>query len=409
MTITPRPWTMLAVMVFGQAATTVVVATPAFLIPYFTQERGMSLAGAGLLAGMPNLGLVLALFLWGALADRVGERRVLLIGLSLSAVAVVLSMLAGDAFWLGAAFVLSGAMTACINNTSGRLITGWFPVGRRGLVMGIRQTCQPLGMAIAAVAVPPIASGVGLTAALGFGGVLVVASLVACACTVVDSPSARAAVPTASGRIEVPAEAGPGNPYRGSAALVRVHVVSMLLVIPQFALSTFGLVWFTAGFGWSAIAAGTLVAVAQFAGAAGRIAVGVWSDRVRSRLLPLFQVSLAGVAVLLLASAFGWAEWSAAAAVAFVVASCVSVADNGLAFTAVAEIAGRDWAGRALGIQNTGQFLAAAAVGPVIGGLIALVGVPAALAVIAAAPALAAPLVPRDERRRLRRNAGSAR
>ena len=409
MTIRPRPWTMLAVMVFGQATTTVVVATPAFLIPYFTQERGMSLAGAGLLAGMPNLGLVLALFLWGALADRVGERRVLLIGLSLSAIAVALSMLAPDAFWLGAAFVLSGAMTACINNTSGRLITGWFPVGRRGLVMGIRQTCQPLGMAIAAVAVPPIAAGVGLTAALGFGGVLLVASLVACACTVVDSPSARAAIPTASGRIEVPAEATPGNPYRGSAALVRIHVVSMLLVIPQFALSTFGLVWFTVGFGWSAIAAGTLVAVAQFAGAAGRIAVGVWSDRVRSRLLPLFQVSLAGVAVLLLAAAFGWAEWSAAAAVAFVVASCVSVADNGLAFTAVAEIAGRDWAGRALGIQTTGQFLAAAAVGPVIGGLIALVGVPAALAVIALAPALAAPLVPRDGRRGLRRNAGSAR
>ncbi|MBL3687246.1 MFS transporter [Leucobacter zeae] len=395
MPIRPRPWMMLAVMVFGQAATTVVVATPAFLIPYFTQQRGMGLAGAGLLAGMPNLGLVLALFLWGALADRIGERRVLLVGLGLSTVAVVLSMLAGDAFWLGAALVLSGAMTACINNTSGRLITGWFPAHRRGLVMGIRQTCQPLGMAIAAVAIPPIAAGAGLAAAFGFGGALLVVSLVACACTVVDSPGAHA--PAAGTDAERPA-----NPYRGSAALVRIHAVSMLLVIPQFALSTFGLVWFTVGLGWSALAAGTLVAVAQFAGAAGRIVVGVWSDRVRSRLRPLLQVSVAGVIVLLLAAAFGWAEWSAAAAVAFVVASCVSVADNGLAFTAVAEIAGRGWAGRALGIQNTGQFLAAAAVGPIVGGLISVVGVPAALAVIAAAPALAVPLVPR-ERARLRR------
>ena len=46
---------------------------------------------------------------------------------------------------------------------------------------------------------------------------------------------------------------------------------------------------------------------------------------------------------------------------------CVSVADNGLAFTAVAEIAGAHWSGRALGAQNTGQFLAAALVAPLVG------------------------------------------
>lgn len=389
---------MLAVMVFGQASTTVVVATPAFLIPYFTQERGMSLAGAGLLAGMPNLGLVLALFLWGALADRVGERRVLIIGLSLSVLAVALSMLAGDGFWLGAAFVLGGAMTACINNTSGRLITGWFPVGRRGFVMGIRQTCQPLGMAVAAVAVPPIAAGAGITAALGFGGILLLISLIACVCAVVDSPSVGVAAATGAAGAAGSAEEArqEANPYRGSATLVRIHAVSMLLVVPQFALSTFGLVWFTVGFGWSALAAGALVAVSQFAGAAGRIAVGLWSDRVRSRLRPLLQVAVVGVVVLILAAAFGWAGWAVPAAVAYVIASCVSVADNGLAFTAVAETAGRGWAGRALGIQNTGQFLAAAAVGPVVGGLITLVGVPTALALIALAPAAAIPLVPRE-------------
>ena len=35
----------------------------------------------------------------------------------------------------------------------------------------------------------------------------------------------------------------------------------------------------------------------------------------------------------------------------------VTVADNGLAFTAVAERAGPFWSGRALGIQNTSQYL----------------------------------------------------
>jgi MFS family permease len=74
----------------------------------------------------------------------------------------------------------------------------------------------------------------------------------------------------------------------------------------------------------------------------------------------------------------------------------VSVADNGLAFTAVAEIAGAHWSGRALGWQNTGQNLAAAAVPPLIGALIGLVGYSAGFALMALAPLIAVPLIPRD-------------
>ena len=175
---------------------------------------------------------------------------------------------------------------------------------------------------------------------------------------------------------------------------MRIHLVSMLLVIPQFVLAQFGLVWFTVGFGWSALAAGALVSLAQFVGALGRIGAGVWSDRVASRLYPLRMVAIACVVALLLCAACGVARWDIAAAIAYLVASCISVADNGLAFTAVAELAGGHWAGRALGIQNTGQYVASAAVGPVFGGLIALLGMPGALAVAAVAPALATPLVP---------------
>ncbi|GAB2559571.1 MFS transporter [Leucobacter ruminantium] len=391
MSVPIRLWLMLAAMVAAQAATTVVAATPAFLIPHLHEQEGLSLAAAGLLAGAPNLGLVLSLVVWGAATDRFGERRVILVGLALTVLAVAASTAVHGFAALGLALVASGALSACTNSASGRLITGWFPAERRGLAMGIRQTCQPLGMAVAALAVPPLAAAGGIGAALWLGGALAAASLAVCAIVVRDpARPSRAAV------------AATGNPYRASSTLVRIHAVSVLLVVPQFALSTFGLVWFTVGFGWSALAAGSLVAASQFAGAAGRIAVGVWSDREGSRLRPLRRIAVAGVAVLALAAAFGWAGWGVPAAAAYLVASCVSVADNGLAFTAVAEIAGPGWAGRALGIQNTGQFLAAAAVGPVVGALIGALGVPAALAIAAAAPLAAVPLVPRPERERVR-------
>ena len=64
------------------------------------------------------------------------------------------------------------------------------------------------------------------------------------------------------------------------------------------------------------------------------------------------------------ASALG----AVSAAVILIVAAIVTVADNGLAYTSVAEIAGPFWSGRALGAQNTGQFLAASVVGPAVGG-----------------------------------------
>ncbi|BDZ46840.1 hypothetical protein GCM10025866_27490 [Naasia aerilata] len=127
------------------------------------------------------------------------------------------------------------------------------------------------------------------------------------------------------------------------------------------------------------------------------------SDRVGSRVRPLRWVSVTACGVMLLLAAFDAAHWGPAAAALLVIATTVSVADNGLAFTSVAEAAGPRWAGRALGTQNTGQFVAAAAVGPVVGGLIGLLGYPLAFAAVALAPAIATPIIPgrADEHDRL--------
>jgi len=73
--------------------------------------------------------------------------------------------------------------------------------------------------------------------------------------------------------------------------------------------------------------------------------------------------------------------------------------DNGLAFTAVAEIAGPRWSGRAFGIQNTGQYLTAAAVPPVVGAIVELAGYGWAFAAVAVFPLVAVACVPVATRR----------
>jgi hypothetical protein len=77
-----------------------------------------------------------------------------------------------------------------------------------------------------------------------------------------------------------------------------------------------------------------------------------------------------------------------------VVASVITVSDNGLAFTAIAEIAGPFWSGRALGTQNTSQLLTAGVAPSLFGGLIGIAGYPVAFALCALFPLIAIPAVP---------------
>jgi len=72
----------------------------------------------------------------------------------------------------------------------------------------------------------------------------------------------------------------------------------------------------------------------------------------------------------------------------------ITVSDNGLAFTFIAEYAGPFWSGRAMGAQNTSQLFAQGVAPPLFGGLIAFAGYPVAFAVCALFPLLAIPAVP---------------
>jgi sugar phosphate permease len=383
---TRRRWVMLAVSMAAQGASALYANGAAFLIPELHDQRHLSLASAGVLVAMPTLGFVLTLIAWGALVDRVGERRVLVIGLLLTAAAAAGAALSGPYVLIGAFLLLGGMAAASTNAASGRVVVGWFPQHQRGFAMGIRQMAQPLGVGLAALTIPPLAAAHGLAGALALPAAFAAAMALACAVLVKDPPRVS--------RAEAAPEAL-ANPYRGSSLLWRIHGVSVLLVVPQFVVWTYGLVWLISDRGWSAGAAGLLITVAQLLGAAGRMAAGAWSDRVGSRMKPLRAVAVAAATVML---ALAFADWldSSVAVVLLVVATVISVADNGLAFTSVAEIGGPFWGGRAMGAQNTAQFLAASAVPPVLGALIAAVGYPLAFALTAVLPAIAVPIVPVD-------------
>ena len=376
---------MLTLSTLGQSASSAAVNGPAFLIPALHAD-GLSLAAAGWIAAASIAGSMLTLWLWGTVVDAIGERFVLVSSLALTAVALVGAVAAhGSTVLLGAMLFVAGAAAAGTSSASGRVVVGWFPPRRRGAAMGIRQMAQPVGVGLAAVAIPVVAASHGVGAALAVPAGFAALTAAACAFWVLDPQ-----------RPPRPQDVSASNPYRGSTYLTRIHAVSMLLVIPQFTVWSFMLVWLQVGRDWSPGAAGGMVAVAQVLGALGRIGAGHLSDLVGSRTRPLRWVAVAAGTTMLAVGVSIRAD-SGLAVPLIVLASMITVADNGLAFTAVAERAGPFWSGRALGIQNTGQYLTAAAVPPLVGFLVPLWGYGLAFGLTGLFPLIAAPLVPRDE------------
>ena len=388
-----RRWSLLAIGLFATLFANVFINGVAFLIPSLHAEFGLGLAAAGLISAMPKFGMVPTLIPWGYLVDRLGERFVLWVGSALTAAATLgaaLSVGVGpNSLVVMAAFLFLGGMAAASSNSaSGRLVVGWFPPEQRGLAMGIRQTAQPLGVGLGALVMPQLADDHGIGAALMFPAAVCALAAVICAVAVIDPPRPP--------RSQAPPE-DLANPYRGSQILWRIHAVSVLLVVPQALVWTFALVWLMSEHGWSPAAAGALVTASQILGAVGRIAAGRWSDVIGARLRPI-RIIAATAAASMMALAMTDAIDSAWSIAVLVAASVVTVSDNGLAFTAIAEIAGPFWSGRALGAQNTSQLLMTGLTPPVFGAVIAAAGYPVAFAVCALFPILAIPLVPKDPR-----------
>ena len=381
---TVRRWSMLVIALTATLCANVFINGVAFLIPTLHDERGLDLAEAGLMSALPSFGMVVTLIAWGWVVDRVGERLVLALGSALTAAAAFAAASAHSLVSVGIFLFLGGMAAASSNSASGRLVVGWFPPQQRGLTMGIRQTAQPLGVGLGALVIPRIADASGVGVALLFPAIVCAAAAVVSAVGVLDPPRPP--------RAEAPAE-HLANPYRGASTLSRIHAVSVLLVAPQCVVWTFTLVWLMTERGWSAAAAGGLVTGAQVLGAAGRIAAGRWSDLTGSRLRPVRTIAVAAalsMGLLAITDAFD----SPLAIAVLVVASVATVSDNGLAFTAIAELAGPFWSGRALGTQNTSQLLTAGIVPPAFGALIAVAGYPVAFAICAVLPLIAVPLVP---------------
>lgn len=365
-----RRWIILAAGTFAQLSTSCLIFGLPVLVPALQREEGISLFSATVLTSSPILGLLLAYLVWGSIIDRFDEKWPMVIGSFLCGSIVVASSLTLDGPPLAVALVLAGGLGASAGVGSGRAVVRWFNPDERGLAMGLRLLSQPAGTAIAAAAVLPIADWAGPSHAMLLPALL----------CIIGSAAIAICVPAPPHEERDAQQSSPGSPYKGNLFLVRLHVGSALLVVPQFALTTFMLVYLVHDLHWPAVRAGLFVAVAQGVGAFARVVTGTVSDRLGQRLGLMRAMAL--LITLLMAAVAAVTQTDSTVIVwLFAIASVLTVAVAVLGQIAAAESAGRRWQGRVIAAHSGASTAAALVTGPALSLVVSGTGFPVAFGV----------------------------
>jgi MFS family permease len=319
----------------------------------------LSNAELGMAIGAIGLGVALSELPWGLATDRWGDRPVLLTGLFATAFALLAMALfvvpsptsLPALHWLLLAMCMTGLLGGSVNGSSGRAVMRWFQEGERGLAMSIRQTAVPLGGGLGALILPWLASNVGFRSVYGALALMCAASAVLAWQWLHEPPEFQGQTSSSPARAEG---------LFADRLVWRVVLGIAALAIPQCAILTFATV-FLHDAGHVAIVGLTSAMVAIQVGAMVlRIASGRHTDRHGNRRAYLrinTLIAVASFAMLALVAA-GGEHASQALLISMIIFAGISVsAWHGVAYTELATLAGKDRAGTALGMANTGVYL----------------------------------------------------
>jgi MFS family permease len=319
-----------------QALATLGILALAAVAPNAAQELGTSAALIGYQVGLSFFGAMLTALLGGGFVRRLGAARTSQLALWLIGGGCALSAI-GTLATLAAGALVMGWGYGITNPAASHLLSRAPTAKHMNLIFSIKQCGVPVGAVVAGMMMPP------LTLATGWRTALLACALLAFAFSAALQPTRRAWDDDRE-----PASALFVSPVASLALIWRNPVLrwlafcSFLYSAVQLCLSAFLVTFLVQDAHLALVLAGTLLAVTNAAGAAGRLAWGWIADRLRSGTLALVAngwVSVAGT-LATAAVAPGWPLWAVALAV--VVFGFSAIGWNGVFMAVIARQAPRD-------------------------------------------------------------------
>jgi MFS family permease len=377
-----RQRTILVLAVASQAAFSMVTFGLPAIGAEIRERFDLGPAGFGAVFAAVGLGSAAALIPAGALIDRFGGRRVLIVGGIVNGVGLLLAAAAGSAATFAAALVLAGIGGSAVPVAGMTALLRVFEPERRGRAMGWRQLGVPLGGTVGAAVLPALAAVGGVRLAMAGAGLAAAATALAFAAVSDGRPAAIgiSAGQSVAGVLRIPG-------FKPLLAVGLLYVLALGAILAHYvgALRAAGLSHTEAAAGFTAL--NITAALSRIVW--GRVAdAGGGTRRARTlRDVGILTVAATTLMPLALAAA------APVALVAGVVVAFGAFGMNGVLYLLAGELAGPSRAGRAVGVASTVVFGMGALAAPIAGFAIERTGYDAVWvlsAVVAAAGSLTA-------------------
>ena len=337
-------WAILALIMAAQTMANVGPLGIPAIAPLIRQDLGLSIAQAGSFLSAYYVGASLMSLPAGWMADRWGVMLTMALGQGI--IAAGLYTVTGTASFslLMVVMAFAGMGYGMLNPTTAKAAIAWFPRRQRATAVGLKQVGLPLGGAIGASILPPLA--------LWFGWrptVAVPASLVGLLAVLTwflyrDPPGA-----VTDGR-----SVGPSSlrSVLGNRDLWLVSSATLIFAGMQTVWMSFLVLYLTEVVRVSLVHAGRYLVMAQVTGMAGRVIFGMLSDRLfggrRRIVLVIAGAGSTACSLVMAGTGAGTGMWVLAPLT--LCFGFFGIGWNGVQHTLMAELVGPRGAGTAIGL-----------------------------------------------------------
>ncbi|MGA0533296.1 MFS transporter [Hansschlegelia sp. KR7-227] len=328
------------------------------MAPAATRTTGLAAEMVGLFVGIVYATASLSSLVSGDMVRRWGAIRISQVSLLLCALGLAAAANGTPAMILLGA-ILIGLGYGPVTPASSHILVRTTPRHSIGLTFSLKQTGVPLGGMLAGLVLPPLIGGLGWQMAA-----LVVAGL--CVAAAIATQTIREQLDDDRDSTRAISAKAPLRALQlvlTTPAIRDIGVCSFFFGAMQLCLTTFLVIYLTTAQSMGLGLAGTILAVAQVAGVAGRIGWGWLSDRFipPRRLLGLLGLAMGAAGVTLAAAGTTWP------AAAFILLAAIfgasAIGWNGVFLAEVANLAP---AGQAAAVSGASLFItyAGVVVGP---------------------------------------------
>ena len=361
-------WAILALIMGAQTMANVGPLGIPAIAPLIRDSLGLSMTQAGSFLSAYYVGAALMSLPAGWMADRWGVASTMVAGQAV--IALGLFAVSGSVSFaaLIAIMILAGTGYGMLNPTTAKAVMSWFPRRQRATVVGLKQVGLPLGGAVGALLMPPLALWMGWRVAVALP-----ASLIALLAGLTwlfyrDPPRSE---------LETPAQQqGSMRAVLRNRDLWLVSTTTLVFAGMQTVWMAFLVLYLQETVRVPLVTAAGYLVMAQVTGMIGRVAFGLLSDRHfggrRRIVLVIAGVGSTVCSLLMAATGPGTSAWLLAP-----LALCFGffgIGWNGVQHTLMAELAGPRAAGTALGLGLAVSSLGVSVWPPLFGLLVERAG-----------------------------------